>query len=61
MKMKNQNVKTCARIRCPDCHKKTNILVYEKTVLINCILQCPACKAEFLISVADLKITCQPK
>ena len=37
-------------ILCPDCHCKTRIKVYPKTILVNLPLYCPKCKHEFCIS-----------
>ena len=44
-------------VRCPNCGSKTRIKVYEDSVLLNFPLFCPRCHHEYLINVAQLKMT----
>ncbi len=43
-------------IYCPFCHNKTEIKIYEESVLLNFPLYCELCKKEIMISVVKLKL-----
>ena len=45
-----------AYIPCPICGEKTNVRVYEDTVLVNFPLYCPKCGKEVKIDVFDLRM-----
>ena len=55
--MNNEN-RTPHWIPCPACKEKTDVKVYEDTVLLNYPLCCPYCKKETYISVIKLKMSC---
>lgn len=44
-------------IPCPKCNEKTNVKVYQDTVLFNFPLLCPHCKKESIINILNLKMT----
>ena len=48
--------KTPHWIPCPICNEKTDIKVFEDTVLFNFPLYCPKCKKESKIDVMQLKM-----
>lgn len=41
---------------CPICDNKTNVKVFEDTVLLNFPLYCPACRKETVVNVVQLKL-----
>ena len=43
-------------IPCPICKEKTDVKIYEDTVLLNFPLQCPKCKRESQIDIVKLKM-----
>lgn len=43
-------------IPCPICNEKTDIKIFEDTVLFNFPLYCPKCKKETKIDVMQLKM-----
>lgn len=43
-------------IPCPVCKEKTDVKVYEDTVLLNFPLYCAKCKKKTLINVVQLKM-----
>ena len=45
-----------AYIPCPICGEKTDVKVYEDTVLVNFPLYCPKCGKEVKIDVFDLRM-----
>lgn len=53
--MSNEN-RTPHWIPCPICNEKTDVKIYEDTVLLNFPLQCPKCKRETQIDVVKLKM-----
>ncbi len=48
---------TALWVHCPLCKGKTRIKVLYDTILVNFPLFCPKCKKEFVINVAQLKMT----
>lgn len=53
--MNNEN-RTPHWIPCPACNEKTDVKIYEDTVLLNFPLYCPKCKNKTLINVVQLKM-----
>ena len=43
-------------IPCPICGEKTDVKIYEDTVLVNFPLYCPKCGKEVLVDVYELKM-----
>ncbi|MBQ9166802.1 MAG: hypothetical protein IJX67_00095 [Oscillospiraceae bacterium] len=44
------------RLPCLNCDKKTDVKIYDDTVLINFPLYCPHCEQEILVNVVQRKI-----
>lgn len=44
-------------IPCPVCKEKTEVKIYEDTVLLNFPLFCPKCNQETIVNVIQLKMT----
>lgn len=53
--MSNEN-RTPHWIPCPACNKKTDVKIYEDTVLLKFPLCCPKCGKETLIDVVKLRM-----
>lgn len=53
--MNNEN-RTPHWIPCPICKEKTDVKIYEDTVLLSFPLKCPKCKQETQIDVVKLKM-----
>lgn len=53
----NKENRTPHCIPCPICKEKTDVKVFEDTVLLNFPLYCPVCKCETLISIINLRMT----
>ncbi len=53
--MNNEN-RTPHWIPCPACNEKTDVKIYEDTVLLNFPLYCPKCNNKTLINVVQLKM-----
>lgn len=53
--MSNEN-RTPHWIPCPICNEKTDVKIYEDTVLLNFPLQCQKCNQETQIDVVKLKM-----
>lgn len=53
--MNNEN-RTPHWLPCPACNEKTDVKIYEDTVLLNFPLYCPKCKNKTLINVVQLKM-----
>ena len=43
-------------IHCPNCDSKTDVKVFEDTVLLSFPLYCPCCKKETVVDVVKLKL-----
>ena len=54
--MNNEN-RTPHLIPCPACKEKTDVKIYEDTVLVKFPLCCPKCGRETLINVIQLRMT----
>ncbi len=52
----NELRKQAKYIPCPNCGEKTDVKVYEDTVLVNFPLYCPKCGREVMVDVFDLKM-----
>ena len=46
-------------VKCPVCHRKTRVKVYEDTVLLHYPLHCQWCKRTISISVFRFRIMCE--
>ena len=53
--MNNEN-RTPHWIPCPACNEKTDVKIYEDTVLVKFPLCCPKCGRETLIDVVKLRL-----
>lgn len=53
----NNNKRTPHWIPCPVCKEKTEVKIYEDTVLLNFPLFCPKCNQETIVNVIQLKMT----
>ena len=53
----NNNKRTPHWIPCPVCKEKTDVKIYEDTVLLNFPLFCPKCNQETIVNVIQLKMT----
>lgn len=53
--MNNEN-RTPHWIPCPACNEKTDVKIYEDTVLLKFPLFCPKCGRETLIDVVKLRM-----
>lgn len=53
----NKENRTPHWIPCPICKEKTDVKVFEDTVLLNFPLCCPVCKCETIISIINLRMT----
>lgn len=55
----NNNKRTPHWIPCPVCKEKTDVKIYEDTVLLKFPLYCPKCKQETIVNVIQLKMTAE--
>lgn len=53
--MSNEN-RTPHWILCPACNEKTDVKIYEDTVLLKLLLCCPKCGRETRIDVVKLRM-----
>lgn len=53
----NNNKRTPHWIPCPVCKEKTDVKIYEDTVLLKFPLFCPKCNQETIVNVIQLKMT----
>lgn len=47
-------------VPCPTCNEKTDVKIYEDTVLVKFPLCCPKCGSETLIDVVKLRMVIDP-